>query len=224
MDRVTSVLAVACLAIGMPALIHAMPGQDVPAAPEDGGPINWEVIGITGGLYLRAQPSTSAGILAPYPSGTILDNLGCQRADSRIWCDVRPFGGGTRGYVAADDLKPAVAPDGSVPTGPENASLRAGRGDFDAAGKIPCAPHAGQPMKQCDFGVARQSGGFATVVVTKPDGVKRAIFFRRGVPSGADTSEADGDGEFSYEEEGDLNRIRVGEERYEIPDAAVLGG
>jgi predicted small lipoprotein YifL len=37
MDRVRSVLAVACLAIGMPAMIHAMPGQDVPAAPEDGG-------------------------------------------------------------------------------------------------------------------------------------------------------------------------------------------
>jgi len=62
------------------------------------------------------------------------------------------------------------------------------------------------------------------VVVTKPDGVKRAIFFRRGIPSGADTSEADAYGEFSYEEESDLNLIRVGAERYEIPDAAVLGG
>jgi hypothetical protein len=173
------------------------------------------VIGITGGLHLRAQPSILADIL---------DNLGCQRADGRIWCDVQPFGGGPRGYVAADYLKPAVAPDGSVPTGPETSSLRAGRGDFDAAGKIPCAQHAGQPMMQCDFGVARQCGGFATVVETKPDGVKRAIFFRRGIPSGADTSEADGYGEFSYEEESDLNLIRVGEERYEIPDAAVLGG
>jgi hypothetical protein len=216
MDRVTSVLAVACLAIGMPALIHAMPGQDVPAAPEDGGPINWEVIGITGGLHLRAQPSILADILATYPSGTILDNLGCQRADGRIWCDVQPFGGGPRGYVAADYLKPAVAPDGSVPTGPETSSLRAGRGDFDATGKIPCAQHAGQPMMQYDFGVARQGGGFATVVVTKTDGVKRAIYFRRGIPSGADTIEAGGSGDFSYEEESDLNLIRVGEDRYEI--------
>ena len=79
-------------------------------------------------------------------------------------------------------------------------------------------------MMQYDFGVARQGGGFATVVVTKTDGVKRAIYFRRGIPSGADTIEAGGYGDFSYEEESDLNLIRVGEDRYEIPDAAVLGG
>ena len=45
-----------------------------------------------------------------------------------------------------------------------------------------------------------------------------------GTPIGADTSEADGYGEFRAMKEGDLNIIRVGEERYEIPDAAVLGG
>ena len=78
-------------------------------------------------------------------------------------------------------------------------------------------------MAQCDFGVARQSGGFATFVVTKPDGMKRAIFFRRGIPIGADTSQADGYGEFRYKKRGELNIIRVGEERYEIPDTTVAG-
>ncbi len=224
MRRIPSVLAVACLFIGTPALAQPVPGQDVPAAPEDGGPINWEVVEISGGLHLRAQPSTSADILSTYPSGTILDNLGCQRAEGRTWCDVQPFGGGPRGYAAADYLKPAVASDGSVPAGPETSSLRAGRGEFDATGKIPCAQRAGQPMMQCDFGVARQGGGFATVVVTKPDGAKRALFFRRGIPMGADTSQADGYAEFSYDKASDLNFIRVGEERYEIPDAAILGG
>jgi hypothetical protein len=43
-----------------------------------------------------------------------------------------------------------------------------------------------------------------------------------GIPVGADTSEADW-GDFSATREGDLNLIRVGEERYEIPDVAVLG-
>ena len=108
--------------------------------------------------------------------------------------------------------------------GPETTSLRAGKGEFDATGKIPCAQHAGQPTVQCDFSVARQSGGYATVVVTKPDGMKRAIFFRRGIPAGADTSQADGYGEFRYEKEGDLHLVRIGEERYEIPDAVVTGG
>ena len=203
---------------------HPAPDEGVPAAPVDGGPSNWEVKGVTGRLQLRAQPSTSADILGSYPAGTILDNLGCQRAGDRVWCDVQQLGGGPRGYVAADYLKPAVGPDGSVPMGPETTSLRAGRGDFDATGKIPCAQHAGQPTVQCDFGVARQGGGFATVVVTKPDGVKRAIFFRLGFPIGADTSEADGYGEFRVEKEGDLHHIRVGQERYEIPDAVALGG
>jgi len=61
-------------------------------------------------------------------------------------------------------------------------------------------------------------------VITKPDGRTRAIFFRMGRPTGADTSEADRTGPFRATKEGDLNLIRVGSERYEIPDAVVLGG
>jgi hypothetical protein len=202
------------------------PGPDnvVPAAPLDGGPTNWEVTEVTGGLRVRAQPAATASILGSFPAGVLLDNLGCQRARDGVWCDVQPFGGGPRGYVAAAYLKPAMGPDGNVPTGPETTALRAGEGDFDATGKIPCAQRMGQPLAQCDFAVARQRGGFATVLVTKPDGVKRAIFFRLGVPVGADTSQADGYGEFRVEKAADLNFIRVGDERYEIPDAVVLGG
>ena len=109
-------------------------------------------------------------------------------------------------------------------TGPDTWALRAGQGDFDATGRIPCAQQAGQPMAQCEFGVARAGGGYATVVITKPDGMKRAIFFSLGIPVGADTSEADGYGEFRAEKESDLNLIRVGNERYEIPDAIAFGG
>jgi len=209
------------LAIAFP--VHALGSDDVPAAPEDGGPRNWQVAGVTGSLNVREQPSTAAPVVARHPPGTILDNLGCQRAEGRIWCDVQQLGGGPRGHVAAEFLRPAVSPDGSARTGPDDSSLRAGRGDFDATGKLPCAQHAGQPMTQCEFGVARAGGGYATVVVSKPDGVKRAIFYRMGIAIGADTSEAD-PGEFSAARENDLYFIRVGHERYEIPDAVVLGG
>ena len=78
-------------------------------------------------------------------------------------------------------------------------------------------------MAQCEFGVARAGGGYATVVIKKADGLTRAIFFRMGKPIGADTSEAD-PGKFSATREGDLILIRIGNERYEIPDAVVLGG
>jgi len=109
-------------------------------------------------------------------------------------------------------------------TGDANSATRAGKGDFDATGQIPCAQYAGQPMGQCDFGVSREGNGTATVVVTKPDGQTRAIFFIGGKANSADTSQADGYGEFSVQRESDLNFIRVGNERYEIPDAVIYGG
>jgi heat shock protein HslJ len=196
----------------------------VPAAPEDGGPRNWEVTGVSRAVNLREQPSTKAKILTSYASGTILENLGCRRTEDRIWCDVQELGGGPRGYVSAEFLKPAVSPDGSVATGPDDSALRAGQGKFDATGSIPCAQYRGQPMGQCEFGVARAGGGYSTIVVKNPDGRTRAIFFRMGKPIGADTSLADGYPEFSATKENDLHLIRIGNERYEIPDAVILGG
>jgi hypothetical protein len=195
-----------------------------PAAPEDGGPRNWEVTGVTTRLNLRQQPSTAAHIVSSYAPGTLLDNLGCQRVAGRVWCDVQQLGGGPRGYVAAEFLKPAISPDGTAAIGSDDSALRAGQKKFDATGKIPCAQNAGQPMNQCEFGVARAGGGYATVVIRKLDGRSRAIFFRMGRAIGADTSEADSYPDFHATRESDLNLIRLGSERYEIPDAVVLGG
>jgi hypothetical protein len=128
---------------------------DVPAAPEEQGPRNWEVTGVSSVLNLREKPSAAVKIISRYESGVLLDNLGCLRAEDRVWCDVQALGGGPRGYVAAEFLTPAVSPDGSVAMGLDTSALRAGQGDFDAKGQIPCAQYAGQPMTQCEFGVAR---------------------------------------------------------------------
>jgi heat shock protein HslJ len=194
----------------------------LPASPENGGPRNWEV---AAALNLREQPGTSSRILVRHRPGTILDNLGCQRAQGRAWCDVQQLGGGPRGYVAAEYLRPAISPDGSAAMGPDDSALRAGEGRFDASGPLPCAFAAGQPMGQCEFGVARAGGGYATVVIKKPDGRTRAIFFRMGRPIGADLSEADGNMNFraTKSKEG-IYKIEAGNERYEIVDAIVFGG
>jgi len=208
-------------ALGMAGRARA---EEIPAAPEDGGPRNWQVTLASGALNLRERPSTSATVLATFGPGTCLDNLGCREAEGRVWCDVQELGGGPRGYVAAEFLTPAVSPDGSVARGPDDSSLRAGQGRFDASGSVPCAQSAGQPTTPCEFGVARAGGGYATVVVTRPDGRRRAIFFRMGRAIGADTSQAEGYPEFQANQEKDLHLIRVGDERYEIPAAVVLGG
>lgn len=105
-----------------------------------------------------------------------------------------------------------------------DSAVRAGQGDFDATGKIPCAQYKGQPMGQCSYGVARDGGGTATVSVTLPDGRKRAIFFENGKAISADLSQADGNMDFSYTKEADLYMIKAGNERYEIPEAVIYGG
>jgi heat shock protein HslJ len=196
-------------------------GTSVPAAPEDGGPRNWKV---TKTLNLRESASTNSAIVARFEPGKILDNLGCEQAEDRFWCYVQLLGGGPVGFVAAEFLEPAVSPNGAAMTGPDNSAYRAGQGDFDARGQVRCAQQADQPMTWCDFQVARAGGGYATVVVTLPDGRSRNLYFRMGIAIGAGTSEAENPGEFSMSREGDTTLIRVGEERYEIFDAVVLGG
>lgn len=94
---------------------------------------------------------------------------------------------------------------------------------YHATGQVPCAMAAGQPAGSCRFGVVREGGGTGTVTVTKPDGRTRSIFFEKGKAVSADTSQADR-GEFSASKQGDLNVIRIGTERYEIPDAVIFGG
>jgi hypothetical protein len=104
------------------------------------------------------------------------------------------------------------------------AARRAGEGSFDATGRIPCAQSKGQPMGQCEFGVARAGGGTAAVAITRPDGRKRFIFFDKGNAQGADLSQADGNMMFRATKQSDLHLIQAGDERYEVPDAVITGG
>jgi hypothetical protein len=67
-------------------------------------------------------------------------------------------------------------------------------------------------------------GGYATVVITKADRSKRALFFRFGRAVGADNSQADGYPEFETIKQQDRFLSRVGNKRYEIPEAVILGG
>jgi hypothetical protein len=106
----------------------------------------------------------------------------------------------------------------------EDAARRAGMGRFDATGTISCSQRKGQPSSQCRFGVARAGGGTATVVVTRPDGRKRSLFFVKGVFSSADTTQADGAPGTHGHKHADVYHVNVGEEHYDIPEAVNYGG
>jgi len=95
--------------------------------------------------------------------------------------------------------------------------------DFHATGNIPCSMGKGQPTGSCAFGVKREGNGSAMVTITKIDGSKRVIFFEKGRAIGYDQSQADSGG-LKAKKVADLNIINIGEERYEIPDAVILGG
>lgn len=104
-------------------------------------------------------------------------------------------------------------------------SERAGQGQFDARGPVSCAMRAGQPMQECQAAVARDGGGSATIVVTRPDGRTRAIFFEKGKATGADLSQADGSQHFRATKSNDgIYKIEAGQEHYEIIEAFVFGG
>jgi hypothetical protein len=123
-------------------------------------------------------------------------------------------------FKAPDSPRAATGAGGQRPSSSE----RAGQGQFDARGSVPCAQRPGQPLGQCQAAVARDPGGTATVVVTRPDGRTRTIFFDKGKAIGADLSQADGNMNFRSSKRGDLYLIEAGNERYEIVEAFVFGG
>lgn len=132
----------------------------------------------------------------------------------------------------------------SIPMGDENVGLRetqdpmtgnANGGDalvagtdYHATAQVPCGLDGAEPTSTCPAGVIRNWGedGTTLVEITKPDGVKRAIFFRGTTPYGADSAEADGSAGWDFEVSrlDDQSVIAFGPETYIIVDAFVVGG
>lgn len=93
-------------------------------------------------------------------------------------------------------------------------------------GQLRCTPGAHVPLTRCDYSVIARRGGAYTVLITKPDGSQRAVFFVNGKVRGADITQADGAKKqrLVTTTELDLFVVSIGDERYEIPADAVAGG
>ena len=99
---------------------------------------------------------------------------------------------------------------------------------YNATAPIRCGFDNLPPDQTCDAGVKRRWGEerINLIEVTKPDGMKRAIYVRGLEPFAADSAQSDGSAGWSFEttRQGDQVTVRYGPETYIIFDAFVEGG
>jgi hypothetical protein len=188
-----------------------------------GGPDYWDVktSSPTGKINLRASPSVAAPVLGNISGGAVLRNLGCRMAEGHRWCRVETVTAPRlSGWAVGEFLResgytsaPVIGHDVLVPGT-----------NFHATGNIPCARYAGQPMNSCEFGVVRKDRGNGSVTIFWRDGGNRVIDFENGAPANFDQSRADGDARMTVKRNADLFIITIGVQRFEIPEAVIMGG
>jgi hypothetical protein len=89
--------------------------------------------------------------------------------------------------------------------------------DYDAVGYLDCQLVGSEMPRACPFGIDRGDAGSASLTIQTPFEQERILNLAGGSftdPSG---------NRVSAQREADLWRVKVGEERYEIPDAALTG-
>ena len=182
-----------------------------------GGPDWWQVSGLDqDALNVRSGPGTRYEVVGTAHNGDRMQNRGCRMTGQTRWCSVRIDGSGVQGWVAGKYLIEGAAPQ--APEMPEGGPRGNGT-PFDATGTVNCAATAGGPMASCPFGVVRSGPGNAGVWIALGNGTERAILFEGGVPVSADSPEP-----LSFEKDQDIFTIRVGDERFQFPEAVVNGG
>jgi hypothetical protein len=183
-----------------------------------GGPDWWKVTLVAPGsdLKIHSGPHARYPVISQAANGELAQNRGCRMTGLDRWCKVRLQGSGQQGWVAGRLLTEAAAPEAAAV--PEGGPVGNGT-PFDATGEVLCAVVEGQPMRPCPFGVVRDGPGNAGVWIALGEGRERAILFEGGVPVSADSPDP-----ISFEKTDDTFSVRVGAERFDIPEAVISGG
>lgn len=197
-----------------------------------GGPDFWEVQTDGGMLNLHDSASIGAPVIGRAETGQVLRNLGCRMNEGRRWCRVATFGDpGTEGWAAGDFLVESGYVEGTDTQLPDRVPVETGGQDalvpgteYHATGTVDCVRNADAPQQSCNFGVVREGNGTGRVTIEWPDGGSRTILFEGGTAISYDQSQADQGSEMTVTRDGDNNIIFIGEERFVIPDAVILGG
>ena len=101
---------------------------------------------------------------------------------------------------------------------------RAKSKSFDASAEIQCAQEVGQALGACRADVARGEGGAAAVVVTFPNGFARTLTFEAGAFLRGNATMSGVGTDMEWHLAGGIYRIRVDDQRFEIPETLVVGG
>lgn len=199
-------------------VIDETPVPVTPEIPEDGGPDFYAVAGLSQGdtLSMRAGPSRTQDLVARFPNGTILQNLGCRSVAGVRWCQLQnPDNRAQRGWVNGRYLRE------SEPPRPVTEDVLVPETRFNATGEVDCAIAGFSRVKSCPFGVVRGSQDQATVYISLPDGEKRVLEFENGRIQSLSGVRA-----FSFRQVGDAYFINInnGQERFTVYDAVINGG
>jgi len=126
-----------------------------------------------------------------------------------------------RGENSNYTLTVGVSGKALTPTAASSDALIPGT-SYHATAKIKCVPAFETTLRECDaFVIRRGFDGTATVDI--PGSVeKRSILFVQGKPMASNARSMD---TLTSARRGDVTIVKLGEsERYEIPDALIMGG
>ncbi|MEO1536754.1 MAG: hypothetical protein AAFR73_03415 [Pseudomonadota bacterium] len=102
------------------------------------------------------------------------------------------------------------------------ATKRAKLGDFDSAADVACSQELGEELGSCAAGVARD-GTSAAVVVSFRNGFKRMLTFDDGAFLRGNTTMSGVGTDTEWRLEDGLYRIRVDDQRFDIPETLIAG-
>jgi uncharacterized protein YraI len=199
-------------------VIDENPVPIIPDIPEDGGPDFYAVSGLSQGdtLSMRVGPSRTQDLVARFPNGTILQNLGCRSVAGVRWCQLQnPNNRAQRGWVNGRYLRESEPPRREIE------DERVTGIEFNATGEVACAIAGFPRATRCPFGVVRRGLDQAIVYITLPNGRQRVLEFESGR-----IQSLSGIFPLSYRQIGDEYVINIdnGQERFTIFDAVINGG
>ena len=102
-----------------------------------------------------------------------------------------------------------------------DATRNAKAGEFVASDDVACAQEVGEELGVCSAKVARDDADAAAVVVTFPNGFSRILTFEGGAFLRGNTTMSGVGTDTEWSLDDGLYRIRVDDQRFELPKALV---